>query len=112
MHGARGNEYITAKLIAGYGTLSVFQRYYGKSLPFGSSSFALKNIGFLSAEQALADYAALIQFLRKNHSITKVVSLGGRWVYVQDTWNPSLGTLVELVHSIERCPYLRDCLNC
>jgi pimeloyl-ACP methyl ester carboxylesterase len=32
-------------------------RYFGESLPFGNSSFDPSNIGFLSAEQALADYA-------------------------------------------------------
>ncbi|VDM47431.1 unnamed protein product [Toxocara canis] len=40
-------------------------RYYGESHPFGNESYAsVKNLGYLSSEQALADFADLIQFLR------------------------------------------------
>lgn len=41
-------------------------RYYGKSLPFGKDSFSKENIGFLSIEQALADYAELVKFIKKD----------------------------------------------
>ncbi|XP_065645101.1 dipeptidyl peptidase 2 isoform X2 [Hydra vulgaris] len=41
-------------------------RYYGKSLPFGNDSFTPANIGFLTIDQALADFAALIQYLKKS----------------------------------------------
>jgi lysosomal Pro-X carboxypeptidase len=43
----------------------VEHRYYGKSLPFGNESFSsLKNLGYLSAEQALADFAEVITYLK------------------------------------------------
>lgn len=56
-------------------------RYYGKSLPFGNESFSKENIGFLSMEQALADYAVLIKHVKKDldaeHSI--VFAFGGSY---------------------------------
>jgi hypothetical protein len=38
-----------------FGALLLFpeQRYYGKSLPFGTESFLAENIKFLSTEQVL-----------------------------------------------------------
>lgn len=56
------------------------QRYYGKSLPFGNASFTKENIKYLSAEQALADFAVLVQSLKEQYKINKVVSFGGRWL--------------------------------
>ncbi|XP_077864625.1 dipeptidyl peptidase 2-like, partial [Saccoglossus kowalevskii] len=54
-------------------------RYYGKSLPFGDSSFILGNIGFLSIEQAMADYAVLIHYLKIKLNAAKcpVIAFGG-----------------------------------
>ena len=54
------------------------QRYYGKSLPFGSASFTGDNIGYLSVEQALADYAVLLTQLKQDYMVDKVVAFGGR----------------------------------
>jgi len=60
-----------------------FQRYYGKSLPFGEKSFDSEHIGLLSIEQALADYAYLLEHLREvyNASNAPVITFGGRWVF-------------------------------
>ncbi|CAN8004405.1 unnamed protein product, partial [Ixodes hexagonus] len=41
-------------------------RFYGESLPFGGSSFqSPQKLGYLTSEQALADYADLILYLQK-----------------------------------------------
>ncbi|KAI5632057.1 serine carboxypeptidase s28 domain-containing protein [Phthorimaea operculella] len=39
-------------------------RYYGESMPFGNKSLHNENIGYLTAAQALADYADLINYLQ------------------------------------------------
>ena len=57
------------------------QRYYGVSLPFGNDTFKPENMGYLSVEQALADYAVLIQYLKKEYSLNRVIAVGGRYVY-------------------------------
>lgn len=59
-------------------------RYYGESLPYGSRDEAYKNattLSFLTAEQALADYAVLITDLKRNLSAQgcPVVLFGGSY---------------------------------
>lgn len=40
-------------------------RFYGKSQPFGNDSYAkVTNLGYLSSEQALADFVELIAYLK------------------------------------------------
>ena len=60
--------------------LLFFQRYYGKSLPFGNDSFTSENIGYLTIEQALADYSYLIKYLKNKYNATNapVIAFGGR----------------------------------
>ena len=62
----------------------VEHRFYGGSLPFGPvDSFAARpdRIGLLTIEQAMADYAAVIQSIQKEHGMVgaPVVSLGGSY---------------------------------
>jgi lysosomal Pro-X carboxypeptidase len=59
-------------------------RYYGESMPFGSKDKAYNNsrsLAYLTAEQALADYAVLITDLKRNLSAqgSPVVLFGGSY---------------------------------
>lgn len=54
-----------------FGALLVFaeHRYYGESMPYGSESFEDRaRLGYLTSQQALADYVDLITYLRHNGS--------------------------------------------
>lgn len=57
-----------------------FQRYYGQSLPFGKESFNIPQVGLLTVEQALADYAVMIRELKKQLAASRcpVIVFGGR----------------------------------
>ena len=63
-------------------TVCFVQRYYGKSLPYGQSTFEPKNMGYLSVAQVLADYSVLIANLRSQYDISRVIAFGGRYVQV------------------------------
>ncbi|XP_022117650.1 lysosomal Pro-X carboxypeptidase [Pieris rapae] len=56
-------------------------RYYGTSMPFGNKSLDNENIGYLTAAQALADYADLIDFLQGEslHPRYPVIAFGGSY---------------------------------
>lgn len=59
-------------------------RYYGESMPHGSTSEAYRNastLSYLTAEQALADYAILLTDLKKELSAEAcpVVLFGGSY---------------------------------
>ena len=68
-----------------YFVLSILQRYYGKTLPYGNESFDMGKIHYLNMEQAIADYAVLIQFLRQQYKFKKVVAFGGRCALIKST---------------------------
>nr|XP_028581795.1 lysosomal Pro-X carboxypeptidase [Podarcis muralis] len=65
-------------------------RYYGESLPFGNKSFSdAKHLNYLTSEQALADFAVLIQHLK--HTIpgtqdTPVIAIGGSYGGMLAAW--------------------------
>ncbi|KAK6470961.1 dipeptidyl peptidase 2 [Huso huso] len=61
------NSGFISELASEHHALVIFaeHRYYGRSLPFGNSSFELPNVGLLTIEQALADYAVMITALKK-----------------------------------------------
>ncbi|KAJ1349024.1 hypothetical protein KIN20_004466 [Parelaphostrongylus tenuis] len=70
-------------------------RYYGDSLPFGNESYSnISNLGFLTSEQALADYAALLYELKMPNNIlnhtysndTPVIAFGGSYGGMLSAW--------------------------
>nr|VZI43284.1 unnamed protein product [Spirometra erinaceieuropaei] len=65
-------------------------RYYGSSLPFGNESFSdRKRFGYLTAEQALADYAEfLTDFKCANPELidVPVISFGGSYGGMLTAW--------------------------
>nr|CAB3239873.1 dipeptidyl peptidase 2 [Phallusia mammillata] len=70
-------------LAAKMGAMVVFaeHRFYGTSLPFGNNTFMHKNIGLLTVEQAMADYAYLIEHLKESYNATHVpvIAFGGSY---------------------------------
>lgn len=51
-------------------------------MPFGQDSFTPETIGWLTIEQALADYAVLIKHLKEEYKIphAPVLAFGGRYI--------------------------------
>lgn len=61
-------------------------RYYGESLPFGNQSFDTPEFaGYLSTEQALADYAALLS-TKINTELRPVIVFGGSYGGLLSAW--------------------------
>ena len=62
------------------GQFFFLQRYYGDSLPYGPNKTfePTTNMRYLSVEQALADYAVLVQEIKTFYQIKKAIVLGGR----------------------------------
>lgn len=68
-------------------------RYYGKSMPFGNESFTVpEHSGYLTSEQALADFATLLVELQattyKNSQNTSrpVIAFGGSYGGMLAAW--------------------------
>ncbi|XP_045339785.1 lysosomal Pro-X carboxypeptidase isoform X1 [Leopardus geoffroyi] len=65
-------------------------RYYGESLPFGNNSFKdSRYLNYLTSEQALADFAVLIKYLKRTIPGAKnqpVVAVGGSYGGMLAAW--------------------------
>ncbi|KAK3918120.1 Lysosomal Pro-X carboxypeptidase [Frankliniella fusca] len=79
-------------IAAEFRALVVFaeHRYYGKSMPFGTKSFAdPQHLGYLTAQQALADFVAVIDELRRGQSFPRqspVIAFGGSYGGMLSAW--------------------------
>ncbi|KAI3414089.1 Prolyl oligopeptidase [Globodera pallida] len=76
-----------------FGAAIVFaeHRFYGKTQPFGNESYTkLDNLGYLSSEQALADFAQLIYDLKNqnlpNAKNSPVIGFGGSYGGMLTAW--------------------------
>ncbi|KAK2364953.1 lysosomal Pro-X carboxypeptidase [Trifolium repens] len=63
-------------------------RYYGKSIPFKSKAKILKNIGYFSSAQALADYAQVLIYIKKTLQAenSPVIVIGGSYSGMLAAW--------------------------
>ncbi|XP_076749843.1 lysosomal Pro-X carboxypeptidase [Xylocopa sonorina] len=74
-----------------FGALLIFaeHRYYGESMPYGNKSYAdLKHLGYLTSQQALADYVYLIQHFRSKlkYKHSPVILFGGSYGGMLSAW--------------------------
>ncbi|XP_046854459.1 lysosomal Pro-X carboxypeptidase-like [Xenia sp. Carnegie-2017] len=65
-------------------------RFYGKSMPFGKKSYeSPKHLGFLTSEQALADFAFMLQHVKETYSGARkspVIAMGGSYGGMLAAW--------------------------
>ncbi|XP_066919174.1 lysosomal Pro-X carboxypeptidase-like [Clytia hemisphaerica] len=103
-----------------FNALLVFaeHRYYGKSLPFGKDSYKdAVHLGYLSSEQALADFATLITHIRKTMpsvANSPFISFGGSYGGMLAAWfrmkyPASVAGAISASAPILAFPEMNDC---
>lgn len=92
------SSFAMSKYAATYSALQVTleHRFYGSSMPL--PDFSTKNLAYLSIEQALADAADFIKFLKTKYPVAgKVVAFGGSYPGNLAAWlRMKFPTLVDL----------------
>lgn len=79
-------------IAAEFGALLVFaeHRYYGQSMPFGDKSYSEpKYLGYLTAQQALADFVDVIREVRRGQApprTSPVIAFGGSYGGMLSAW--------------------------
>ncbi|XP_078048841.1 lysosomal Pro-X carboxypeptidase [Augochlora pura] len=74
-----------------FGALLIFaeHRYYGESMPYGNKSYNdTKHLGYLTSEQALADFVDLIQDIKSTmkYKNSPVIVFGGSYGGMLSAW--------------------------
>lgn len=103
-----------------FNALLVFaeHRYYGKSLPFGKDSYKdALHLGYLSSEQALADFATLIAHIRKtipSVSESPFIAFGGSYggmlaAWIRMKYPASIAGAISASAPIFAFPDMNDC---
>ena len=86
--------------------VDVQHRFYGESKPFGNDSYkSAETLGYLTATQALADFAVLIRSLKHNLSAedAPVVVFGGSYGGSKSSERPLLTGYSQSAISCQEC---------
>lgn len=82
--------FLTGNLAENLKALVVFgeHRYYGESLPFGANSFTTDNLRYLTVDQTLEDYVALIKHFKAmpQYKNSPVIAVGGSYGGMLAAW--------------------------
>ncbi|KDO31005.1 hypothetical protein SPRG_04193 [Saprolegnia parasitica CBS 223.65] len=75
---------------ADFGAMLVFaeHRYFGQSIPF-NGTFSKENMRFLSVEQALGDYAVLVEHIKESYNVSRdsaLITFGGSYGGMLAAW--------------------------
>jgi len=86
-----GNGFFNDVVIPQVGAYAIYaeHRYFGDSMPFGNSSYDRKNLPYLTADQALEDFAEVIKYFKTkvlNCPDCPVIAYGGSYCGELASW--------------------------